>query len=224
MRSRHMKPSVAGRTAVWATVVSVSALAPHHAPLALGLAVVKEGFDLLHARMHRTTVLSFIRIAASGTYLSVDASGSAPGVVLQTSPSFAGPKGTEKGSVALPADDELAGSEADPDPGEFCTKHREDWLGYALAQTRNLQDAEDAVSYAGIKILQHHAKSGALCPKGYDPIAWAKTIIANRIKDQHRRAMVRLKHKVSCTLRRLILPKISSTRCSPGKCSPLFEA
>lgn len=56
-----MKLPAAGRTTVWATAISVSALVPHTAPAALGLAVAKEGFDLLHARTHRGTVLSYIR-------------------------------------------------------------------------------------------------------------------------------------------------------------------
>lgn len=95
MRPRDVKPSV-DRTALWATAISVSALAPHTAPVALGLAAAKEGFDLLHARMHRTTVLSYIRATSAGTYLSVDPSRAASGVVLQTASSSAGPRGDEE--------------------------------------------------------------------------------------------------------------------------------
>lgn len=195
MRSRSMKPSVAGKTAVWATAISVSAVAPHAAPVALGLAAAKEGFDLLHAHMHRTSVLSFIRAAGAGTYLSVDPSGSSPGVVLRTASPLAGPQGDEEGAVPVPADDEPSRSGADPDPGKFCTEHRTDWLAYALVHARNRPDAEDAVQHAAVKILQHHAKTGTLCPPGYDPVAWAKTVIANYIKDLHRRSKVRLQYQ-----------------------------
>lgn len=190
-----MKTPVTGRTTVWATAISVSAIAPHAAPVALGLAVAKEGFDLLHARMHRTSVLSYIRATAEGTYLSVDPAGAAPGVVLQTAPSSAGPRGDEEGAVPVTADDETRRSGADSDPGEFCIKHRADLLSYAAAQARNFQDAEDAVSHAVEKILVHHARKGILCPTGYDPVAWSKTVIANYIKDLHRRAGVQLKYQ-----------------------------
>ena len=177
---------------MWATAISVSALAPHAAPLALGLAAgVKEGFDLLHARMHRNTVLSFIRAADAGIYLSVDPSGASPGVTLQTASPSAGPWGDEEGAVQVPAYDAPSRSTADPDPGEFCIKHRAEWLSYALAHARNFQDAEDAVSHVAEKILLWHAKTGELCPTEYDPEAWSKTVIANYIKDLHRRAKVR---------------------------------
>jgi RNA polymerase sigma factor (sigma-70 family) len=195
MRSRNMKPPSAGRTAVWTTAISVSVLAPHAAPVAIGLAAAKEGFDLLHARMHRTSVLSFIRAAGAGTYLSVDPSGSAPGVVLRTASSLAGPQGEEEGGLPVPAYDEPSRSGDDPDPGEFCIKHQADWLGYALAHARNVHDAEDAVSHAAVKILEHHARTGKLCPEEYDPVAWSKTVIANYIKDLHRRAKVRREYQ-----------------------------
>jgi RNA polymerase sigma factor (sigma-70 family) len=192
-----MRASATGRTAVWTTAISVSVLAPHAAPVALGLAVLKEGFDLLQARMHRTSVLSFIRAAGAGTYLSVDPSGSAvPGVVLRMASSFAGQPGEEgEGGVPVPVRDEFSRSGADPDPGEFCIKHRADWLGYALAHARNRQDAEDAVSHVVVKVLQHHARTGTICPAGYNPDAWAKTVIANFITDLHRRADVQSRYQ-----------------------------
>jgi hypothetical protein len=56
-----MKLPAAAKTTVLATAISVSALDPRAAPMALGLAVAKEGFDLLHARMHKTAVLSYMR-------------------------------------------------------------------------------------------------------------------------------------------------------------------
>jgi RNA polymerase sigma factor (sigma-70 family) len=190
-----MKLPAAGRTTVWATAISVSALAPHAAPVALGLAVAKEGFDLLHARVHKATVLSYIRAAGAGTYLSVDPSGAAPGVNLQTASPSARPRGEGEGAVQVPADDAPGHAGADPDPGEFCIKHRAEWLSYARAHARNSQDAEDAVSHVAEKILVRHARTGTLCPPGYDPEAWSKTVIANYIKDLHRRAEVRVKYQ-----------------------------
>jgi len=186
-----------GRTAVWTTAISVSALTPHAAPVALGLAALKEGFDLLHAHVHRASVLSFIRAAGAGTYLSVGPSGStASGVVLRMASSFAGQRDEEgEGGVPVPVRDELSRPEADPDPGEFCIKHRADWLGYALVHARNRQDAEDAVSHVVVKVLQHHARTGAICPAGYDPDAWAKTVIANFITDLHRRTVVQSRYQ-----------------------------
>lgn len=191
-----MKHSVRSGRGLWATAISVSALYPHAAPAAIGLAAAKEGFDLLRARMLRATVVAYIRAADSGTYLNVDQSETAPGITLKTAPPTAGSPGNEKGAVPVPADDESSGSASPPDPGEFCIKHRADWLAYALAHARNRQDAEDAVSHVVEKILQNHHKTGVLCPPKYDdPIAWAKTVIANYIKDIHRRAKIGLKYQ-----------------------------
>jgi RNA polymerase sigma factor (sigma-70 family) len=164
--------------------------------VALGLAVAKEGFDLLHARMHRVSVLSFIRAAGAGTYLSIDPSGSTPGLVLQTASSSAGPQGDEEGAVPVLADDELSCAEGDSNPGEFCIKHRADWLSYAAAHARNFQDAEDSVSHLVEKILLHHAETGTLCPSKYkDPVAWSKTVIINYLVDLHRHAQVQIKYQ-----------------------------
>jgi RNA polymerase sigma factor (sigma-70 family) len=93
------------------------------------------------------------------------------------------------------ADNEPSLSGADPDPGEFCIKHRSDWLSYALAHARNDQDAEDAVSHVAEKILLQHAETGTICPDGYDPEAWSKTVIRNYIRDLHRHAKVQLKYR-----------------------------
>ena len=180
---------------IWATAISVSALVPHAAPLAFGLALCKEGFDLLRVRMHRDTVLSLIRAAGAGTHLTIDPSGTAPGVTLQTASPSVGPRGDEEGAVQVPAYDAPSCSAADPDPGEFCIKHRAEWLSYALAHARNLQDAEDAVSHVAEKILLQYAKTRRICPSGYDPEAWSKAVILNYIKDLHRRAKVRLKYQ-----------------------------
>jgi RNA polymerase sigma factor (sigma-70 family) len=189
-----MKLPAAGRTTVWATAISVSALAPHTAPVALGLAVVKEGIDLFHARMHKATVLSYMRAAGAGTYLNVDPSGAAPGVTLQTALPSARPQGDEEGAVQVPADD--APCRPGADPGEFCIKHRAEWLSYARVHAGNFQDAEDAVSHVAEKILVQHARTGTLCPAGYDdPEAWSKVVIVNHIRDLHRRANVRVKYQ-----------------------------
>jgi RNA polymerase sigma factor (sigma-70 family) len=191
-----MKHSVRSGTGLWITAISVSALYPHAAPAAIGLAAVKEGFDLLRARALRATVVSYIRAAGSGTYLNIDQSETAPGITLEKAPPTAGSPGNEKGAVPVPADDESSGSAGRFDPGEFCIEHRTDWLAYALAHAWNRQDAEDAVSHVAVKILQYHHETGMLCPPEYDdPIAWSKTVIANYIKDIHRHARVRLKYQ-----------------------------
>jgi RNA polymerase sigma factor (sigma-70 family) len=188
-----MKPS-AGRAAVWATAVSASAVVPHAAPVALGVAVAKEVFDLVHARLHRISVLSYMRAAGARTYLSIDPSETAPGVVLCTAPASAGPSGDEEGARLVPADDERSLVSRDIDPGDFCVKHRPDWLGYAVSLTRSFPDAEDAVSHAVEKVLAHHKKNGTLCPAEYeDPVAYAKTMTANYVIDRHRRWKVQEK-------------------------------
>ena len=188
---------MAGRAAVWTTAISASALAPHAAPIALGLAVAKEGFDLLHAYLHRISVLSYIRATPAGSYLSVAASaGVAPGVVLQTASALASLPGDEEGAGQVPAHDEPNRSGVGSDPGEFCIKHRADWLSYAAALARNYQDAEDAVSDVAVKIFNNYDRTGKLCPPKFDdPVAWSKTVIANYIKDRRRRAKVQLKHQ-----------------------------
>lgn len=190
-----MKLPAAGRTTVWATAISVSALDPHAAPVALVLAAAKEGFDLLHARMHRTTVLSFIRASGAGTYLNVDPSGAIPGVTLRAASPSVGSQGDQEGAVPVPADSESSLSGTDPDPGEFCVKNRTEWLGFALAHARNLQEAEDAVSHLAVKVLEQHARTGTICPNGYDPQAWSKTVIRNFIRSRRRDDKVELKYQ-----------------------------
>jgi RNA polymerase sigma factor (sigma-70 family) len=189
-----MRPSATVRATVWAAAISVTAAYPHAVFAALVLAVAKEGFDLLHARMNRIAVLSYIRALSTGTYLSVEPSGAFPGVTLHTALS-AGSPGDQEGVVSVPADDQPSRSGTGLDPGEFCIKNRSDWLAYALGHARNLPDAEDAVQHVAVKILEQHARTGTLCPPGYDPIAWSKTVIANYIKDRHRHARVQVKHQ-----------------------------
>ena len=184
-----------GQATVWVTAISVSALAPHAAPVALGLAAAKEVFDFLHARMHRTTVLSYIRATNAGTYLSVDPAGPAPGVVLQTAALSASQWDDREGDIPV-LTDKSSRDEADLDPAAFCIKQRADWLAYALAHARNVHDAEDAVSHVVEKILLHHAATGRFCPPKYDdPVAWSKRVIANYINDLHRRAAVQRRHQ-----------------------------
>ncbi len=86
----------------------------------------------------------------------------------------------------MPAIEEPSRSGTGADPSEFLIKHRADWLSYALAHSRNYQDAEDAVSYAAEKILRQYAETGTFCPDGYDPTTWAKRVIANYINDLNR--------------------------------------
>ena len=69
----------------------------------------------------------------------------------------------------MPAYDAPSRSGADPDPGEFCIKHRAEWLGYALAHARNFQDAEDAVSHVAEKILLHQARNRETLPARLRP-------------------------------------------------------
>jgi RNA polymerase sigma factor (sigma-70 family) len=191
-----MKHSVRSGTGLWATAISVSALYPHAAPAAIGVVAVKEGLDLLRARALRATVVAYIRASGSATYLSIDQSEAAPGITLETAPPTSGPPGNEKGAVPVPAEDEPSGCASRPDPGEFCTKHRADWVAYALAHARNRQDAEDAVSHVVEKILLYHRETGMLCPPQYDdPVAWSKRVIANYIKDIHRHVKVRDKYQ-----------------------------
>lgn len=83
-----------------------------------------------------------------------------------------------------------ADAEADAahsDAGDFCVKHRAEWLSYAFAHARNLQDAEDAVSYVVQKIYEHYAQHGTVCPPGRDAVGWAKTLLRNFVIDVHRR-------------------------------------
>jgi RNA polymerase sigma factor (sigma-70 family) len=191
-----MKPSLPGRAAVWTAAISAAAVVPRATPVALGLVAAREGFDLVHARMRRTSVLAYIRAADAGTYLSVAAFGADPGVVLQTTSARAGPAGGGEGAGPMPAHDEPHRSGAGCDPDEFCAKHRADWLNYAAAQARSFQDAEDAVSHVSEKVVRYHAKTGWLCPPKFDdPVAWSKKVIANYITDLHRRSSRQLKYQ-----------------------------
>jgi RNA polymerase sigma factor (sigma-70 family) len=173
-----MKPSTAGRAAVWTAAISVSGMDPHTAPAALGAAVAKEAFDLLRVRSHRASVLAYLQ-AASGanTYLNIGPSPVGPSLVLSVASPGSSRPDDKEGAEHVPAD---------PDPADFCRKQRADWLGYARVWTRNWADAEDAVSHAVLKVFEHHAAHGTLCPGGRDPVGWSKTIIRNYVIDQFR--------------------------------------
>jgi RNA polymerase sigma factor (sigma-70 family) len=177
---------MAGRAAVWTTVISVSAIAPHSAPFAFGAAIAKEAFDLLRAYLQRISVLAYLRSAQAATYLSIGLSPAAPALVLSIAPPNAARSDDEEGADPMNAGPESrAGS--GPDADEFCTKQRGDWLAYAMARTLSWLDAEDAVSHVVQKILEHHQVHGTLCPVEKDPVAWSKTVIRNYLTDQYRR-------------------------------------
>lgn len=194
VRSRCMKPSAAGRAAVWTAAVSVSAVAPHAAPVALGAAVAKEAFDLLRARSQRISVLAYLQAAGAGTYLDIGPCPAAPALVLSVASPGSRRLDDEEGAASVPAD-ELPPIESGPDPGDFCVKQRADWLAYAMTRTRSWPDAEDAVSHVVQKIFEHHDEHGTLCPDMRDPVGWSKTVIRNYLIDRYRRS--RARHKRS---------------------------
>lgn len=181
-----MKSSTAGRAALWSAVASVAVVDPHAVPVALGAAAAKEGFDLLRARMHRGSVLAYLRAASAGTHLHVGPSSTAPALVLSI-----GPRDMRSadggGAERVRADEDLPHFDPGFGPGDFCIKQRPDWLAYAAAHASNWPDAEDAVSHVVQRVLEHHARHGTLCPDGYDPVAWSKTVIRNYLIDCFRR-------------------------------------
>jgi RNA polymerase sigma factor (sigma-70 family) len=186
---------LAGRATVWTIAISVSAIAPHAAPVALGAAVAKEAFQLLHARSHRASVLAYLRAACSGTDLRIDPSPAAPALVLSIASRGHVRSDDEEGADPVPVGGEYPMDGSSPEPGDFCIKQRADWLAYATAWRRNLPEAEDAVSHVVQKILEHYDKYGTLCPPDRDPIAWSKTVIRNYLIDRYRRD--RAEHKRS---------------------------
>jgi hypothetical protein len=153
VRPRCMGPSAAGRVAVWTAAISASAFDPHAAPFALGCAVAKELFDLLRARLQEGSVLSYLRGTRPATSLRIGPSPGSPALVLNVGPQTAMPP--DDGSPAGPAESG-SGYPADlyPSADQFCIKQRGELLAYAIALTRNLQDAEDAVSHVVQKIYE----------------------------------------------------------------------
>lgn len=185
-----MKPSTAGRTAVWTAAISVSAVAPHAAPVALGAAVAKEVFDLLRARSQRISVLAYLRAAGADTYLDIGPCPAAPALVLSVASPGSHRLDDEEGAEPVRAG-ELRPAGSGPDPGDFCVKQRADWLAYAMTWTRSWPDAEDAVSHVVQEIFEHHDKHGTLCPDMRDPVGWSKTVIRNYLIDRYRRSQAR---------------------------------
>lgn len=189
---------------MWTAAISVSAVNPHAAFIALGAAVAKEVFDLVHARMHRTSVLAYLRTARAETSLRIDSSSAGPALSLSnTSPGSSRPASDEKGAAVVSADDGLLSVDSGPAsdgvdsgaaPDVFCAMRRPDLLAYARTRTRNWADAEDAVSHVAEKIYEHYAQHGTLCPESRDPVGWSKTTIRNYLTDQWRRRETQRKH------------------------------
>lgn len=73
-------------------------------------------------------------------------------------------------------------------PVDFWVKHRGDLLAYAATLIGDWAEAQDAVSHAAMRMLEHYARLEALCPSGRDPLAWSKTVILNYHRDRLRRA------------------------------------
>lgn len=188
-----MKASASARVAVWTAAVSAIAIAPHVAPVALSIAIIKEFFDLLRARTDRISVLSYIRAADTETYLNINSSGEASAIILRTASSVHELPPDEEGVHPVPNNDDIHRVTRDLDPGVFCAEHHEDLLSYAMSHSRNKYDAEDAVSHAQEMIYTYYARHGRLCPEGYDPVAWSKTVIANYIRTLWRREKVQRK-------------------------------
>lgn len=197
-----MTPSVLGKAAAWTAAISVSAVSPHAALIALGAAAAKEVFDLTHARIHRTSVLAYLRTARAETSLRIGSSSAAPALELSNTSPSSDRAGGEEGA-AMSANDDLfsfdSGAALDGvDPGAapdvFCVMHRQDFLAFARARARSWQDAEEAVSHVVEKIYEHYAQHGTLCPERRDPVAWSKTIIRNYLTDQWRRRRAQRKN------------------------------
>ena len=131
-------------------------------------------------------MLSYLRATRPATSLRIGPSPGSPALVLNVGPQTA--MSPDDGSPAGPAE-YGSGYPADlyPSADEFCIKQRGELLAYAIALTRNLQDAEDAVSHVVQKIYEHYVRHGTVCPKERDAVAWAKTVIHNRVIDVYRR-------------------------------------
>ena len=173
---------------MWTAAISVSAVAPHAALIALAAAVAKEVFDLVHARMHRTSVLAYMRTARAETSLRIGPSSAAPALALSnTSPKPSRPGG-EEGAALMSAGEDLPFVDYGSDPDAFCIKQRLDWLAYAMTRTRSWPDAEDAVSHVVQRIYEHYAEHGTICPDTRDPVGWSKTVIRNYLIDRWRRS------------------------------------
>lgn len=180
---------------MWTAAVSVAAIHPSAALLALAAAVAKEVLDLVSARVHRASVLAYLRTARTGTSLRIGPAPASPALSLSSplpGPRQAGPA-EEKGTALMP-DDDLPFADYGPGLDAFCIRQRADWLAYAMTWTRNLPDAEDAVSHVVEKIYEYHARHGTICPDMRDPVGWSKTVIRNYVIDRFRRSSARARH------------------------------
>lgn len=187
-RTRFMTPSAAGMAAAWTAAISVTAVNPHEALVALGAVFAKEIFGLVSARMHRTSVLAYLRTADAETSLRIGPSSVAPALSLRNASSKSSRSAGKKGAARVPDDDEPLSIGYGPGPDAFCIEQRADWLAYAMTRTRSWPDAEDAVSHVVEKIYEHYAEHGTVCPDMRDPVAWSKTVIRNYLIDRWRRA------------------------------------
>ena len=190
-----MTPSVAGKAALWTSAVSVAAFHPRDALLVLAAAVAKEVLDLVSARMHRASVLAYLRTARTGTSLTIGPASAAPALSLSSPPPGRSRTGDaeEKRTARVPGNG-LPLVDYGSGPDVFCIKQRADWLAYAMTWTRNWPDAEDAVSHVVEKIYEYHAEHGAVCPDMRDPVGWSKTIIRNYLIDRFRRSSTHNRH------------------------------
>lgn len=187
VRTRFMDPSAVGKAAVWAAVISVTVVHPHEAFIVFSAAVTKEIFDLVSVRMHRTTVLAYLRTIRAGTSLKIGPSPTVPALSLSNVSSKSSGLGSEEGADCVLDRYDLPAVGYGLSPDDFCINQRADWLAYAMARTRNWPDAEDAVSHVVEKIYQHYAEHGTVCPDMRDPVGWSKTVIRNHLIDRWRR-------------------------------------
>lgn len=184
------KPSGWTGQVAWPAVAAVSVLAPHAALPALGTVVAAEMFGLLRARSLRTSTLAYLREAGPRTQLRIGSSSAAPELSLITA-GLTRPGRHEEGQPLMPEEQPDPVAWPDTDPAEFCIRHRHELLRYAFTLTRNWHDAEDAVSEAVLKLLDHHAQHQKLPA---EPAAWAKTVIRNYVTDRYRRKQTELRH------------------------------
>lgn len=196
-----MVPSTGSKAAAWTAAISVTAVLPHEALVVLGAVIAKEAFDLVSLRMHRTSVLAYLRTVGAQTSLTIGPWSAAPALSLSNASSRPGPPAGEEGAALMPGDDDPAVRDLSPDV--FCVEQRADWLAYAMARTRSFPDAEDAVSHVTEKIYEHYAAHGTACPDGRDPVGWSKTVIRNYLADQWRRSKTRDRYS-----RALLLPGV----------------
>lgn len=212
-----MTPSAAGKAAAWTAAISVMAVKPHEALIALGAAVAKEVFDLVSARMHRTSVLAYLRTARSETFLKIGPSSAAPALSLSSASSRSSRPGGEEGAVHVPDDSDLPPADYGSSPDDFCIKQRADWLAYAMTRTRSWPDAEDAVSHVVEKIYEYYDEHGTVCPDMRDPVGWSKTVIRNYLIDRWRRSKTRDRYSAAFVVPEVDIAEIVTDQIIAGK-------